>query len=71
MNLWLVGLYRDDGELKILGVFSSEGKALVACTHMNHWIGPLVLDERLSDDWIPWPGAYYPALEDKPEGEDK
>lgn len=68
MKLWIVGMITsEDGKAwEFVGVFSSEEKAVAACTKYNFFVGPAELDERFPDDSNLWPGAYYPISEVKP-----
>jgi hypothetical protein len=62
MEVWVVGklLSRDQRHWEFCGVFSSEQRALEACTTGQHFLGPATLDQRLPDETGEWPGAYYP-----------
>lgn len=61
MRLWIVGKWRHEGEAwEFFGVFSSEEKALAACTSRDMFIGPAELDVALAEAPEPWPGCYYP-----------
>ena len=44
----------------ILGVFTSNEKAVAACHDENCFVGPLNLDEPLPPEIGEWPGCYYP-----------
>jgi len=50
----------EDKEWEFMGVFTSEEKAIEACTTDLHFIGPATLDERCPDATLEWEGAYYP-----------
>jgi hypothetical protein len=65
--MWLTGKYigECDGEgngicWELIGVFSSEEKAVAACLNEYYFIGPVELDEVLPDETVEWPGCYYP-----------
>jgi hypothetical protein len=51
---------------EIKGVFSSEEKAIAACTIASYGYGPIELDQVLPDGPEPWPDFKYPN--DIPEG---
>lgn len=48
----------------VLGVFSSEEKAVAACHNENCFVDPFYLDEILPPDVGEWPGCYYPYAEE-------
>jgi len=75
MKVWLVGKSTivtkienagigSDGEKlnkeKIVGIFSSEEKAINACRDETYWIAPLQMDEVAPEESTVWTGAYYP-----------
>lgn len=66
MKLWVVGRINENPEeheghtWDLIGVCSSEEKAIAACEDKNYYIGPIELDKILSKESIPWPGSYYP-----------
>ena len=62
-ELWIVGEWEENKAWNFVGVFSSEKKAIKACTKKLHFIGPAKLDYRLPDEVTDWVGAYYPLLE--------
>lgn len=61
-TLWVAGRWEDVGPWQVLGVYSSEQKALDAVREDGcrfDFIGPLKLnDTELMN--IEWPGVYYP-----------
>lgn len=64
-QLWIMGKYvaeDSNGNIawEFMGVFDSEDAAVAACTEWEHFIGPGMLNERLSDETVPWDGLYYP-----------
>lgn len=67
MKLWVVGdtaAETEHGQVWFIkGVFSSEEKALAACSEESDFIGELTLDEQLPNERMVWPGAYYPLSE--------
>lgn len=62
--LYVVGVFR--GKIargtvwELQGVFSTEEKAVRACTTPKHFVGAVELDAVLPDGTTPWPGVYYP-----------
>jgi hypothetical protein len=68
-GLWVVGLAhgpeeedadKESGVWSIIGVFNTKRAAVDACTTDNHFVGPMMLNERLPDEPEPWQGAFYP-----------
>jgi len=64
-KVWLVGKGTavtkiEDGGIEIVGIFSSEEKAINACRDEMYWIGPLQMDEVAPEKSTAWTGAYYP-----------
>jgi hypothetical protein len=60
-ELWIAGkLIKSGKNWEILGVFSTEQLAVDACSTDDHFVGPIKLDEKLSEDNIDWAGHYYP-----------
>lgn len=45
---------------ELQGVFSSAENADEACTSTHHFYGPVVLDKRLPEETVDWPGCIYP-----------
>ena len=66
-QVWVVGIWRDESEWEIVGVFSAEALGLMHIRKKNYFIGPLIMNKALPDKTIPWEGAYYPILETKAE----
>lgn len=64
-TIWLV--WRWTTQLEALGAYSSEERARARCELPCDGIEPLVLDEPLPDETIPWQGAYYPLAEVQPD----
>lgn len=63
MELWIVGKVpqrTQNTQWEHVGVFSTELKALAACTSEFHFIGPVKLDEAAPTERTQWPGAYFP-----------
>ncbi|KKN74787.1 hypothetical protein LCGC14_0386800 [marine sediment metagenome] len=69
MMLWLALRHNPDMPIGVLGIYSDRDKAFAACTSPFDCIGPLELDVVRGNnaEIVPWIGAYYPALEYKPE----
>lgn len=68
-TVWIFGRVNDEpkeGEpefsrnWELMGVFTTEEKTVEATTQHNDLIWPLELDERLPDETIEPPGAYFP-----------
>lgn len=68
--LWLVGRWKegDDAPWEVMGVFSTERRAVNACSKKNDFVGPLRLNKKLGDCVMSWPGAYYPKVGEKTRG---
>lgn len=62
MKLWVVGkiLCQSEHSWEFAGVFSSQDLAISACVEESYFVAPAVLDENITGDARPWPGAYYP-----------
>jgi len=62
--MWLTG--KNNGEYdggicwELIGVFSTEEKAVAACLNEYYFVGPVELDEVLPDETVEWPRCYYP-----------
>lgn len=56
----------EGNEWSLRGVFEVESMAVKACTHPNHFVGPLELNKLLPDAVTKWPDLYYP-LSPKPK----
>ena len=54
---------------ELMGVFTKEGDAVLACTQSNDFVGPIQLNKKLPEESISWPRVYYP-LENKEVTED-
>ena len=62
-RVWIMGQIKSDEEYKrweFMGIFTTEAKAIAACTTERHFIGPAGVNVRQSDDTLKWEGAYYP-----------
>ena len=64
-ELWVTGRNEGNGCWHILGVFDQEPLAVLAATSKKDFVGPIKLNQRLADDVICWPNAYYPARSTK------
>ena len=60
-ELWVTGRNEGNGCWHILGVFDQEPLAVLAATDEKDFVGPIKLNQRLPDDAIDWPNAYYPV----------
>ena len=49
---------------EIIGVFSSQKKAISACTKRNHGYGPLRINDSMHKDAQSWPWFVYPNIPD-------
>jgi len=58
-TVYVVGRLRG-GTVDILGVFTRRELADAACTTEEDFVGPMVLDQRDTDETHPWSGQYYP-----------
>ena len=73
MKLWVVGknvaleAKTNTWSWELEGIFDDKFLALYACTTDKHWIGPLDLNETVAET-IPWPGAWFPKVQDEPIG---
>jgi hypothetical protein len=62
VRVWIVGKVDGDNfrEWEFQGIFASEEGAVAACESELYFVAPAVVDERLPDQSVEWPGAYYP-----------
>jgi len=58
-QLWLVGQVRDNGPWEVQGIFDSHEKAMAACKNNNYFIGPLKLNEEITDMTMSWPCSSF------------
>lgn len=66
VTLWVVGRkLAGESEWELQGVFDREAGAVRACRDETYFVGPVVLNQPQPHGSTPWPGAYYPLLEDK------
>lgn len=68
MTLWVVGRVRGalpSGAVAwdIVGIFSGEVLALLACRSPEDFAAPLVLNRPLPASVAGWPGCHYPLAE--------
>ena len=68
-TLWVVGKNVNESgtEWLFMGIFDSEEKAVAACRDEFYFVAPETLNEQLKDEWEPWPGLWFPHLEEKPK----
>lgn len=67
-DVWIVGKALEDvpaPRWEFQGVFMTEEEAIAACASDSYFIGPAIVGDRLADETVPWPGSYYPRLEDR------
>ena len=64
MELWVVGEISQSNhkEWEFVGVFSSKGRAELACLGELYFVGSVYLDTPAPPVSVPWPGAYYPKM---------
>lgn len=60
MIVWLAMRYKP---MEILGIYTSEAKAVDACTRNVDMVGPVELDAVAVDEPIEWTRAYYPIAQ--------
>lgn len=65
-QVWICGKTLDATAYgwELMGVFTSEEKAVAACTELWHFVGPATLDVRLPDESVAWAGCYYPLAKE-------
>ena len=51
-----------DPAWELLGVFSSEERAVAACTDTQCFVGEIPVYKPKADTSTEWPGGYYPLL---------
>ena len=74
-EVWIAGeLHSPDSEYGwgVIGVFTSEGKAVAACYHTWCFVAKVALDSSApeSRSGVPFPEGYYPLLEGGKNGKD-
>ena len=48
----------------VVGVFTSEARAVEACTSEDHFVGPMRLNMIWPEPSVEWYGLWYPLRED-------
>ena len=48
----------------VVGVFTSEARAVEACSSEHHFVGPMRLNVIWSEPACEWAGLWYPLRED-------
>ena len=63
-TVWVVGEARYIGsqEWEMVGVFTTEQKAVEACVLPRFFVGPVEIDKSFPIESVPWPGLYYPMV---------
>lgn len=59
-KFWLVYKFVNKNEFDIMGLFDNKSKAIKRCKSWEYGVGPLILNESLSDNRVEWNGAFYP-----------
>jgi len=64
-KLWIVGRYEGTNKNDIScwtfeGIYSKESDAIRRATLTNHFVAPVVVDEKIPEEDFDWPGLYYP-----------
>ncbi|MCP4552010.1 MAG: hypothetical protein GY834_08255 [Bacteroidetes bacterium] len=73
MRLFVVGVldgYRKGNVWELQGVYDTEEQAVENCFDVNCFVGPIELNvptQSRDDLSEPWPGAWYPKLEERPK----
>lgn len=62
---WIAGRIGGVQGWKLLGLFSTEAKAVEACTAENDFVAPLVVDAPPPEGTKEFPGAYFPTVRAK------
>jgi len=63
-KLWIVGRVFDDAAWEFQGIFSTEEQARGECKDGSYFIGPCILDEKVTHERKQsWPGVYFPYEE--------
>lgn len=62
MQVFVVGrLFPGEAkEWEVVGVYSTEEKAVEACLTGTYFIGPINMDEASPEATTEWPGSYIP-----------
>ena len=65
MEVWLAGSYKNLWE--ILGIFSTEERAIAACKLPIDFVAPLTIDEVAPDEPVEFLNSFYPLADFKIE----
>lgn len=57
---WLV--WRFTNPIEIIGIYTTEKRAIAQCTSGLHGIGPLIVNAPSTHKSSPWDGSYYPKI---------
>ena len=66
-KLWMCGQIKGEWKAEetvweFQGIFSAEKMAIAACHDENYFICPVILDQELPNESLPFPDGYYPLL---------
>jgi len=64
IRLWLTGRFNEIS-WEVMGIFDLQENAVKACSTINDFVAPLILNEKLPEETRPWPGQYFPFVENK------
>jgi len=67
MQVWVVGKITGEAQgnqvpWKIIGVFSTEEKAVAECKDAMHFVGPETIDIPIHENELEWPGCRFPKM---------
>lgn len=63
MIVYIVGKDCDEYGWQFQGVFDDIALAEKACLTVNHFVGPVNINEQLPEEASEWRGAYRPNIE--------
>lgn len=64
-KVWICGQARLKADYtvrtwEIVGVFSSQEKAIQACRDMDYFVGPMIMNQAMPHEPTEWEGSFYP-----------
>lgn len=66
-DMYLVGLYTQEGPWEVVGLFTTMDLAIAECVTDMHFIGAITPDLPSRKPRKTWPRTWYPLAEDRPE----
>ena len=63
-RVFIVGKLCEDNRWGVRGVRSNMDDALLLCTDLNHFVGPIDIDKDPPEKACDWPGVRFPLREE-------